>query len=106
MIGSLLWTISLGMFDICTAVMTLSYFRASPRIGYLKISQRIYGYLAKFNNSAIQIRVQQPYYSKIDIKEYDWQHTVYGKVEEIIPDDAPAPLGQKVLLTTYVDANI
>ena len=106
MIGSLQWAISLGRFDICTAVMTLSSFRTSPRIGHLKRAQRIYGYLAKFNDSAIRIRVQQPDYSKIDIKEYEWQHTVYGKVEEIIPNDAPTPLGKRVLLTTYVDANL
>ena len=106
MIGSLQWAISLGRFDICTAVMTLSSFRASPRIGHLKRAQRIYGYLAKFNDSAIRIRVQQPDYSKIEVKDYDWQHTVYGKVEEIIPKDVPTPLGNKVILTTYVDANL
>ena len=106
MIGSLQWVISLGRFDICTAVMTLSSFQASPRIRHLKRAQQIYGYLAKFNDSAIRIRTEQPNYSKIIVKDYDWENTVYGKVKEMIPDDEPIPLGQKVLLTTYVDANL
>jgi hypothetical protein len=31
---------------------------------------------------------------------------VYGKVKEIIPRDAPEPLGKEVVLSTYVDANL
>ena len=27
------------------------------------------------------------------IKIFDWAHTVYGHVQEIIPDDTPNPLG-------------
>ena len=106
MIGSLQWAISLGRFDKCTAVMTLSSFQASPRIGHLKRAQQIYAYLAKFNDSASRIRTEQPDYSKIIVKDYDWEKTLHGKVEELIPDDVPIPLGQKVMLTTYVDANL
>jgi len=36
MIGSLQWAISLGRFDIATAVMTMSSFRAAPREGHLE----------------------------------------------------------------------
>ena len=32
--------------------------------------------------------------------------TVYGNVEELIPDDIPEPLGHNVVLTSYVDANL
>ena len=39
MIGSLQWAVSLGRFDINTAVMTLSSFRVSPRKGHLKRAQ-------------------------------------------------------------------
>ena len=106
MIGSLQWAISLGRFDISTAVMTLSSFRASPREGHLQRAKRVYGYLAKFKDAAIRIRTDIPDYSQIDIKEYDWESTVYGAVKEIIPDDIPTPLGKTVQLTTYVDANL
>ena len=106
MIGSLQWAISLGRLDICTAVMTLSSFRVTPRIGHLKRAQRIYGYLAKFNDSAIRIQTEQPDYTKLNFVEYDWEKTIYGKVTEMVPKDVPVPLGKKVLLTTYVDANL
>ena len=106
MIGSLQWAVSLGRFDINTAVMTMSSFRAFPRKGHLKRLQRIYGYLAKFNDSSIRIRTQEPDYSELKIEEYDWEKSTYVDVEELIPEDAPQPLGKTVMLTTYVDANL
>ena len=71
MIGLLQWAVSLGRLDICMAVMTLSFLPVTPRIGHLKRAQRIYGYLANFNNSAIRIRTKQPDYTKLDLVEYD-----------------------------------
>ena len=32
--------------------------------------------------------------------------TIYGNVEEIIPNDCPKPLGKGVIMTTYVDENL
>ena len=106
MIGSLQWAVALGRFDISTAVMTLSSFRASPRKGHLIRAKRIYGYLAKFKDSAIRIRTSLPDYTNMQFEEYDWQSTTYGNIEEIIPSDIPPPLGNTVQLTTYVDANL
>jgi hypothetical protein len=37
---------------------------------------------------------------------YDWEYTVYGKVEEMVPMDIPIPLGQPVTLVHYKDANL
>ena len=42
-IGALQWVVSIGRFDIQTAVMTLSSFRAAPRRGHLDRAKRIYG---------------------------------------------------------------
>ena len=33
-------------------------------------------------------------------------YTVYGNVKELLPDDAPKPLGNPVVTTTYIDANL
>ena len=52
MIGSLQLAISLGRFDVSTAVMSLSFFCASPRKGHLQC--------AKFKAAAIQIRADIP----------------------------------------------
>ena len=33
-------------------------------------------------------------------------HTLYGNVQEILPDDMPDPLGEAVTTTTTMDANL
>ena len=47
-----------------------------------------------------------PDYSDLAYKEYDWERSVYGKVREQIPEDAPTPKGKPVATTTYTDANL
>ena len=89
-----------------TAVVTLSSFRAAPRKGHLDRVKRIFGYLSKMRHATIRVRVSEPDYSDLPVKEYDWSKSVYGAIEEIIPDDAPEPLGKMVVLTHYVDANL
>jgi hypothetical protein len=106
MIGALQWAVTIGRFDINTAVMTLSAFRAAPRRGHLDRAKRIYGYLAKMRHAAIRIRTDEPDYSDIPDFQYDWSRSVYGDIKEILPTDAPEPLGKYVTLTHYVDANL
>ena len=106
LIGSLQWAVSLARIDITTAVMTMSGFRAAPRKGHLERVKRIYGYLSKFKHATIRVRTEEPDYSDIPDPDYDWSHSIYGDVREVKPDDAPAPLGKRVTMTTYVDANL
>ena len=40
------------------------------------------------------------------MQEFDWARSVYGDVSEILPKDAPIPLGKYVTLTHYFDANL
>ena len=106
LIGSLQWAVSLARIDITTAVMTMSGFRAAPRKGHLERVKRIYGYLSKFKQATIRVRTEEPDYSDIPDPDYNWSHSIYGDVRELKPDDAPAPLGKRVTMTTYVDANL
>jgi hypothetical protein len=106
MIGALQWIVTIGRFDIATAVMTLSGFRIAPRKGHLERIKRIYGYLSKMRFAAIRIRTEEPDYSDIPDIEYDWTRSVYGDVSEILPHDAPEPLGKRITLSHYVDANL
>ncbi len=53
LIGAMQWAVSLGRFDVTTAVMTMSSFRAAPRKGHLERVKRIYGYLSKMRHAAI-----------------------------------------------------
>ena len=106
LIGALQWAVSIGRFDIHTAVMTLSGFRVAPRRGHLERAKRVYAYLAKMKHAAIRMRTEEPDYSDIPKFDYDWSRTIYGNVKECKPHDAPKPLGKHVTLTHYVDANL
>jgi hypothetical protein len=106
MIGALQWMVTIGRLDITTAVMTMSGFRVAPRNGHLERVKRIYGYLSKMRHSAIRVRTDEPDYSDLPDMEHDWSRSVYGEISELIPQDAPDPLGKMVTLTHYVDANL
>ena len=106
LIGVLQWAITLGRFDIATAVMTMSSFRVAPTEGHLLRVRRICGYLSKMKHGFIRVRTEEPDFSDLPEKHYKWERTVYGDVKEIIPDDIPRPLGKRVVLTSYVDANL
>ena len=47
LIGALQWSVSLGRFDIATAVMTFSSFTAAPQQGHLDLLNRLYRYLTE-----------------------------------------------------------
>ena len=106
LIGALQWVIQIGRFDIATAVMTMSRFRAAPRVGHMERVQRIHGYIAKMRDAVIRIRTDEPDYSNIPVKHYDWEYTCYHGAAEQLPTDAPRPLGKRVQLSHYVDANL
>jgi hypothetical protein len=106
LIGTLQWTISLGRFDIATAVMTMSSFRVAPREGHLERLRRICAYLSKFKSACIRVRTDLPDYSDLPPQDHDWARTVYGNVREQRPTDAPPVKGKLVRTTTYKDANL
>ena len=106
LVGEMQWVISTGCFDINTAVMTLSSFRAQPRCSCLECIKHIYGYLYKLRNAQICMHTQEPDYSDVPEAEYDWLVQVCICISELIPKDTPEPLGRHVTLTHYVDANL
>ena len=106
MIGAAQWLISLGRFDVATAVMTRSRFRAAPRHGHLERLKRIYGYVRRHLHGCIRVRTEPPDFLAVPATKYDWSYSIYGDVHEAIPDNEPPPLGRKVFTTTYVDANL
>ena len=106
LIGSLQWTIQIGRFDVATAVMTLSRFRAAPRQGHLDRVKHIYGYLSKMRHGVIRIRTEEPDISAYPESHHDWTYTAYWGAKEEIPKDIPVPRGKRVQLSAYVDANL
>lgn len=107
LIGSLQWAISIGRWDIQTAVMTLSSFRAQPRKGHLERVKRIYGYVSRFKHFELKFRTDEPATGRFNGKiKFDWSKSVYEEHQEEIPHDAPPPLGKRVTLIHYFDANL
>jgi hypothetical protein len=106
LIGAMQWAVSIGRLDITTAVMTLSGFCAMPRRGHLDRVKRVYGYLSKMKDAVILVRTNEPDYSGLPDQAFDWATGVYGDVSEMLPTDAPPPLGKYIMLTHYYDANL
>ena len=100
------WLITLGRFDIHAQVISMSRFRAQPRQGHLERLKRIYAYVIRTKDYATRFRTMEPDYSYLPEQNFDWTHTVYGHVQEFIPQDIPDPLGKTVTTTTTVDANL
>ena len=68
--------------------------------------KRIYAYVIRTKDYATRFRTTEPDYSYLPDQNFDWADTIYGHVQEIIPDDIPDPLGKSVTSTTTVDANL
>ena len=98
MIGQLQWLVTLGRFDIHAQVTTMSRFRSAPRKRHLERLQRIYGYVLKTKHYSTRYRTKEPDYSYLPNVKHDWSYTVYGNVQEIIPNNCPKPLGNQSLL--------
>jgi hypothetical protein len=56
MIGVLQWMVTIGRSDILTALMSMSSFRAAPRVGHLERLKGIYGFLSKLRHAVLRIR--------------------------------------------------
>ena len=97
MMGQLQWLVTLGRFDIHAQVATMSRFRAVPRQGHMDRLKRIYSYAVRTKDYAIRFRTYQPDYSFLPDQEFDWTYSVYGDVQEILPDDMPEPLGEEAI---------
>ena len=106
MVGQLQWLVTLGRFDIHAQVATMLRFRAAPRQGQMDRLKWIYSYAIRIKNYAIRFRTDQPDYSFLPDQDFDWTYSVYGNVQEILPDDMPEPLGEAVITTTTLDATL
>ena len=87
--------------------MSLSSFCAQPRQGHIERVKRIYGYINRFKLFDLKFRTEEPEMSQFDNKtNFDWSKSIYRDHSEELPDDAPKPLGKRVTLTHYFDANL
>ena len=106
MVGQLQWLVTLGRFDIHAQVATMPRFRAASRQGHMDRLKRIYSYAIRTKDYVIRFRTDQPDYSFLHDQDFDWMYSVYGNIQEILPDDMPGPLGKAVTTTSTMDANL
>ena len=105
MIGQLQWAVTFGRYDILSHVMSMSRFRLASKIGQLERLRRIYGILSKTKHFAIRYRTKEPNDSHLPEQNHDWSRSVYGDIREEIPKDIPQLIGNRVVTTTFLDAN-
>ena len=86
MIGQLQWRVSLGRFDG----------RATKDLWYV----------TKTKHYSIRYKTEKPDISYLPNMKHDWSCTVYGNVQEIIPNNCPKPLCISVTTTSTLDANL
>ena len=84
----------------------MSSSRAAPRQQHMDRLKSIYSYAIWNKDYAIRFRNGQPDYSFLPDKDFDWTFSVYGNVQEILPDDMPEPLGKAVITISTLDANL
>ena len=106
LIGSLQWVVQIGRFDVCTAVMTMSRFRAAPRDGHLERVKRIIGYLSKMRFGKIRVLTDEPDFTAFPDQHFEWTNTCYHGAKEVLPHDAPRPLGKRVICWACKDSNL
>ena len=106
LIGILRWIVELGRIDICCEVSLLSSHLVLPREGHLEQLFHIFSYLKRHHNAELVFDPSDPDIDKASFKEQDWSTSEMGFVgEEEIPDNAPEPLGNKMVMRAFVDAD-
>ena len=107
LVGLMQWAVSLGRFNIMTAVMTMSNFRECLRVGHLNRLHCMVSFLYQFRGAKLRYRTEKPDFpTTLDIPPLNWKYTPYGNPSEQLPLDAPKPLGESVQLTTFYNANL
>ena len=110
-VGMMRWLIELGRIDILLETSQLSSYLASPRIGYLIQTLRVFHYRMKHDSSWIPMD-----YTPLDIEYTGPQDAspevrrkmmrqIYRDTSEKIPDNEPTIRGKEVQLNVYVDTD-
>jgi hypothetical protein len=86
-------------------LLLLKSFCSAARQGHLACIKQVYGYLAKMWTCKLQFSVHQADDFAIPILHHDWTRTIHVNSNELVPIDAPPPLEEDSILTSYFCAN-
>jgi hypothetical protein len=106
LIGIARWAIELGRIDIHHEVSLLSQYQANPRVGHLEALYHVFAYMK--SHLDIGCVAFDPKTPVVDESAFnngaDWKE-FYREVQEELPPKMPKPLGQRVTISAFVDAN-
>ena len=105
LIGILRWMVELGRVDMCVEVSMMSSHLALPRKGHLEQVIHIFGYLKKHHNAEMPFDPTEPDIDMSRFERQDWSKSVYGVIEEELPENMPEPHGLSMKMTVKVDAD-
>jgi hypothetical protein len=106
LIGMLQWAVTFCRIDICYATSSMSRFSAAPREGHLSRVLRIWGYLKKYPNCALNID-HKPILNTDEIQQkaiIDFANQ-YSYAKEEINICFPKPLGDEMKVNIYFDSD-
>ena len=104
LIESAQWGVSPDRIDTTISVMTLSGFLITPWSRHLDRTKHICYCLSILKRAIIHFQTDKQAYSVQSNQGLTWMKSVYGKIFEITPTDAPEPLGRLIILTHYINA--
>jgi Reverse transcriptase (RNA-dependent DNA polymerase). len=112
LIGILRWAVELGRVDIMTEVSCLSQHLCAPHVGHLDAAYMIFRFLQrnmKKNTGRIAFDPVIPpciegAIGPDDVVMDHWKE-FYPEARDELPPNMPEPLGNPVVIATYVDAN-
>ena len=105
LLGILRWIVELGQVDICVEVSMMSSHVEFPRQGHFDQVLHIFGYLKKHHNAEMVFDPIEPDINMSQFKKQYWYQTIYGKLNEDIPPNAPLACGRGVSMTIWVDSD-
>ena len=107
MIGSALWAVTLGRYDVQYATITLAKYNIAPREGHYKAAKRIIGYLKHYSKGRILIdpnEFEHPPEAEIPSGHASW-YSHYPEAVELLPDNMPEPLMKPIQMTYFFDSS-
>jgi len=85
-------------------VSMLSHYLVQPRVGHLEAALHIFAYLKLHDRSKVVLDDTLPDLSASCFLDCDWS-SFYPDAKEAIPSNMPAPRGNSVVVTCFVDAD-
>ena len=104
LIGQLRWDVEIGRMDILLENFLLSIYLDMPRVGHLKQTFHIFGYLKAYPKRELIFDPAHPAINQNRFHKCDWTE-FYRYAEEAIPGNIPVARGNFMSTHCFVDAN-